>query len=124
MRRNLLPAVASLLVACSTLPTHPVDRTDPRFGECRGGDDALAAFPLDASEYPLHFPAMGLAPELDGAGPAFAVVLGPDYVPATFGGGQPQPAEGGTRYVCIYVGMPPRGTANIYGPVDITGLNP
>jgi hypothetical protein len=124
MRRSLLPAIASLLVACSTLPIYPVDRTDPRFDECRGGDDALAAFPLDASEFSLHFPAMGVAPELDGAGPAFAVVLGPDYVPATVGGGQPPVADEGTRYVCIYVGEPHDGTVNIYGPGDISGLRP
>jgi hypothetical protein len=121
---TVLSCLAVVLVACSTLPVQPIDRFDPRFAACGGGDDALAAFPLDASEYPLHFPAMGLAPELDGGGPAFAVVFGPDYVPATFGGGQPQPADEGSRYVCIYLGRPPGGTANIYGPVDITGFQP
>lgn len=67
---------------------------------------------------------MGKAPELEGGGLAFAVVLGPNYVPATYGGGQLEPAREGTRFVCIYVGMPPGGVLNIYGPVDITGLRP
>jgi hypothetical protein len=125
VNRTLWPALATLLiVGCSTLPLHPVDRTDPRFAECGGDREALAAFPLDASDYSLHFPAMGKAPELEGASQAFAVVFGPDYEPATYGPGDPEPAADGTRYVCIYVGEPPGGTVNIYGPVDISGLRP
>jgi hypothetical protein len=124
MTRILLPAMASILVACSTLPLYPVDRLDPRFAECGGDADALAAFPLTASDYQLHLPAFGNAPELDGAGEAFAVVFGRDFVPATYGPGQPQAADDGTRYVCIYVGAPHGGTVNIYGPVDIGGLRP
>jgi len=103
---------------------YPVDRSDPRFAQCGGDRDALAAFPLDASDYRLHFPRMGLSPELEGGGQAFAVVFGPDYVPATVGFAQPPPAEDDTRYVCIYVGRPPGGDLNIYGPVDVSGLRP
>jgi hypothetical protein len=51
-------------------------------------------------------------------------VFNPEYVPATFGFGQPQPAGPGMRYVCVYVGMPPNGSSNLYSDVDITGMRP
>ena len=84
----------------------------------------MAAFRLRASDYATHFPAMGRAPELETDTDAFAVVHGPDYVPSIFGGrAAPRPPPG-TRYVCIYVGMPPDGQRNVYGPVDLTGMRP
>jgi hypothetical protein len=116
-------AVCLAVAGCSAL--WPVNRADPRFAACGGNDEnAEAAFPLVASEYRQHFPQMGESPELEGAGDAFAVVFNPEYVPATFGFGQPQPAGPGMRYVCVYVGMPPNGSSNLYSDVDITGMRP
>jgi hypothetical protein len=112
--------LAFLVVGCAWLPTFPVELADERFAACGGDAEALAAFPLDASEYLEHIPAMGRAPELEAGGPAFAVVFGPDFVPATSGPGQPQPAAPGTRYVCVHAG----DVANVYGPIDISGLAP
>ena len=122
--RAVLPVLAALCLAgCGQLPFYPVVRDDPRFQECGGNADVLAAFPMHAADYADHFPALGRAPELDIDADAFAVVHGPDWVPGTFGGAAPK-AEAGTRYVCVYVGLPPNGVRNVYGPVDITDIRP
>jgi hypothetical protein len=118
--KRSIATLAFLVVGCAPLPIFPVDRTDERFAECGGDAEALAAFPLDASEYLEHFPEMGRAPELEVGGPAFAVVFGPEWVPATYGGGQAEPAPPGTRYVCVHAG----GVRNVYGPIDISDLGP
>lgn len=102
-----------------------IDRSDPRFAACGGNDEVSAAFAFEAaSDYREHFPRMGRAPELEVADPAFAIVYDEDYVPAVFGGVAAGPAVPGTRHVCVYVGQPPNGTHNVYGDVDITGMEP
>lgn len=70
-----------------------------------------------ARDYQLHFPRMGLSPELDLDAPAFAVAFaGPIHLPTTGGPGlgAQGPANG---VVCVVL----NGAATYYTDVDITG---
>jgi hypothetical protein len=121
MRLGLAPLL--LLAGCAFLIEHPIDSADARFAACGGvGNDVVAAFPMRAADYKLHFPKMGIAPELDVDESAFAVVFGEDVrLPIGADGADEEP---GTHFMCVYVGSPPTGTPNWYGGVDITGMNP
>lgn len=120
--------LAIFVVGCNLVS--PLNRTDPRFQACGGSDDnAEAAFPFLARDYRQHFPRMGRSPELEIDAPAFAVVFVEAFDPPRLGGPlrvgvERARSEPNGRWVCVYVGMPPNGTPNLYGGVDTTGMTP
>ena len=119
-----LAAICVLLAGCSMFGA-PVNRSDPRFQECGGGTfEVVAAFSLIASDYQRHFPRMGRSPELQVDEEAFAVVFAEGYEPPIFGRIGDAPRQPGPHFVCVYVGVPPTGTYNVYAEVDITGMRP
>ena len=74
---------------------------------------------------------MGKSPELEVDTDAFAGVFDLDYQPMVVGGPlltndaavvEPPPPTG--HFVCVYLGEPGRGEANLYGDVDIAWMRP
>ena len=117
--------------AASPTPPDPAAFAgDPRVKACFEG-----TFPVEfvfemrhARDYQTHFPAMGLAPELDVDAKAFAVVFaaGAGPFPTTRAAPDPSaspeptvsPTPETSRSVCILVD----GTPNLYSGVDIAGM--
>lgn len=118
-----------------TAPSHPAPTPpdpaafsgDPRLAACLAAAGPVEfAFEMPhARTYQRHFPAMGLAPELDVDDPAFVVVFA-GGAQLLIGGGGPPAASGGPtispnpteRSVCVLVG----DTPNLYEDVDISGM--
>ena len=100
--------------ACSAL-------RDARGDACGYTDQPFTAqFPMQANTYHLHFPNMGLSPELDAMGNAevFVVVFpGPIELVGVGkpGAGPPPPAR---NVVCVATG----DDVTLYTNVDLTGM--
>lgn len=116
--------------ASPTPPDPAAFAGDPRLRACFSG-----AFPVEfvfemrhARDYQTHFPAMGLAPELDVDAKAFAVVFAAGAGPFPITRAAPDPSASPeptvsptpetSRSVCILVD----GTPNLYTGVDIAGM--
>ncbi len=116
-------------------PPYSIASNDPRFARCGGAaKGVIAAFPMArAADYHAYLPAMGKAPELETAVPAFVVVFDATHQWAGFGGpatsgGFPGSSQARMTYppnhfdVCVWVGDVQNGDFDAYAGVDITGI--
>ena len=111
------------------IPSYPIASGDPRFTKCGGtAKGVIAAFPMArASDYHAYMPAIGKAPELETAAPAFVVVFDGTHRWVTIGPLRPSPEGPQTNApnhfdMCVWVGDVSKGDFVSYGDVDITGM--
>jgi hypothetical protein len=137
------PAVAAVVVvvllalagmprvpAPAGTPSYPIASGDPRFAKCGGtAKGVIAAFAMaHASDYQAYIPAMGKAPGLETAVPAFVVVFDAThhwvtYFPGFASGSFPAATPIPNHFdVCVWVGDVSNGDFVSYGGVDIIGM--
>lgn len=118
-------AIAALLVAGVAWQVYGQDQNFRACGVTQTTKVKAAFAMAHASDFWLHFPNAGKAPELEIADPAFVVVFdGPVARPLTgpVGGQGQQTATSDLRdnVVCVVIG----GSPTVYSEVDLSGMQP